>query len=160
MGILTEEGIEFCTELFNEVDADKSGSIDKNELETALTKLAEKEGFDPPSKEQIDQRMEMLDTTGDGTVNLEEFLQFAAIMKVMMICVMMFDAADADGSGSIDKGELKVVLTNIYEKQGEDPPTDEQVGEWLTALDQAGDGTISFEEFASFIIPVIIESCG
>mmetsp|Transcript_5535 Transcript_5535/g.7980 ORF Transcript_5535/g.7980 Transcript_5535/m.7980 type:complete len:86 (+) Transcript_5535:42-299(+) len=81
MGVLCKEAIEFFTGLFHELDTDKSGNIDKSELGAAITKLAEMDGFPPPTKDEIDQAMKMMDTAGDGTVNLKEFLEFAAIVK-------------------------------------------------------------------------------
>lgn len=156
MPVLAPEAVEFFTGVFNEADKDKSGSIDKAELKAAATKLAEYLEVTPPTDEQIDKRIEMLDTEGDGTVTLDEFLMFLAITKVLTICITMFTNADTDNTGTIGKDNLKVVMTNIYEAEGLPPPTDEKVTETMTNLDASGDGAIDFEEFCSFMIPLVV----
>merc|ERR1719264_253884 len=159
MGILTEEGIALLTEKFNEADTDKSGSVDHSELQAALTKVAEREGFEKPTKEDIDARIAAIDQSGDGKINLQEFLEFCAFMKVMMIVGVMFSAVDQDESGAIDSKELKTLITTISESEvGEkmDPPTDAEVAEYMKELDASGDGTIDFKEFAYFMVPIII----
>eukprot|EP00586_Coscinodiscus_wailesii_P000931 CAMPEP_0172480746 /NCGR_PEP_ID=MMETSP1066-20121228/6151_1 /TAXON_ID=671091 /ORGANISM="Coscinodiscus wailesii, Strain CCMP2513" /LENGTH=162 /DNA_ID=CAMNT_0013242377 /DNA_START=272 /DNA_END=760 /DNA_ORIENTATION=- len=158
MPILSAEPVEQCTVIFKSVDTDNSGSIDHLELENALSQMAEKQGFQKPTKEQIDAHLKEIDTSGDGKVDLKEFIQFIAFMKVMVICSVLFDAVDADKSGSIDKSELKALLTKLYEGEGMTPPTDDEVAEYVKELDKSGDGSIDFGEFASFMIPVIIEA--
>jgi Ca2+-binding EF-hand superfamily protein len=48
------------------------------------------------------------------------------------------------------------LLTSIYEAEGLEPPSDEQVAEILQELDESGDGVIDFAEFCSFVIPVAV----
>jgi Ca2+-binding EF-hand superfamily protein len=157
MPILSDEAIEFATAIFNEADADKSGTVDKAEMKVAATKLAEYLEKPPPTEEQIAARMEAIDLDGDGVATLTEFLLFMAMIKLLIVSAEMFAAVDTDGSGSIDAKELKTVMTNLYVAEGLEAPTDEKVAEALKALDENGDGTIDFMEFSAFVIPIIIE---
>lgn len=51
---------------------------------------------------------------------------------------------------------MKVVLTNMHEKAGEDVPSDEDLG---TMVDEIGP-PVDFDRFASFVIPVICAGLG
>jgi Ca2+-binding EF-hand superfamily protein len=157
MPILSPEAIEFATEIFNEADADKSGTVDMAEMKVAATKIAEFLEMPPPTEEQIVARMEAMDVDGDGVVTLKEFLLFMAMIKVLLVCADIFDAVDTDGSGSIDAKELKTIMTNIYEAEGLEAPSDEKVAETLTELDTDSSGTIDFMEFSAFVIPLIVD---
>jgi Ca2+-binding EF-hand superfamily protein len=157
MPILSPEAIEFATEIFNEADADKSGTVDISEMKVAATKLAEYLEMPPPTDDQIAARMEAIDINGDGVATLEEFLQFMAMIKLLLVCADMFQAVDTDGSGSIDAKELKAVMTDIYEAEGLEPPSDETVAKTLSELDTSGTGTIDFMDFSAFLIPIILE---
>jgi Ca2+-binding EF-hand superfamily protein len=156
MPFLSPEAIEFAKQVFNEADTDKSGTVNKAEMMVAATKLAEHLQKPPPTEEQIIARMKALDSDGDGVVTLEEFLTFMIMIKLLLVTNEMFSAADADKSGSIDAKELKTVMTNMYAAEGFEPPSDEEITQAMAALDQSGDGTINFEEFAAYVIPVIV----
>ena len=56
-----------------------------------------------------------------------------------------FDKYDADGSGSIEKNELKELLKAT---SGVDP-SDEEVDEMMEKVDTDGDGVMSFDEFVA-----------
>lgn len=157
MPILSPEAIEFATAIFNEADADKSGTIDKAEMKILATKFAEYLEKTPPTEEQIAARMEAINFDGeDGGVTLKEFLLFMAMVKLLAVSAEIFNAVDTDGSGSINATELTGVMTDIYAAEGLEPPSDEQVAESLTALDESGDGKIDFVEFSAFVIPLIL----
>ena len=156
MPVLSPEAIEFATAIFTEADADKSGTIDKAEMKVAATKLAEYLEKPAPTEEQVAARLEAVDLDGDGVATLEEFLQFMAMMKLLMVTAEMFATVDTDGSGSIDAKELKIVMTDIYTAEGLEPPSDEMVAESLSVLDESGSGTIDFMEFSAYVIPIIL----
>ncbi len=156
MGILSEKSIAKAELMFKEADTDSSGYIEKDELKAVLTEMAKSEGLDEPTDDQVDRRMKALDLSGDGKISFGEFLNFLATMKVMLICVAAFSEVDTDKSGTIDKGELKVVLNALYQKQGLAAPSDEDVTKFMTALDKSGDGVIDFYEFCDFMIPMIL----
>ena len=57
----------------------------------------------------------------------------------------VFDAIDADGSGDIDLGELKVAINKMSADGGE--ATDADVKNMLNFGDTDGDAQVSFDEF-------------
>ena len=58
---------------FDCVDADKSGSIDENELENVLTQISSGMGADPPTKEDVKEVLKYLDTDNSGKIDFNEF---------------------------------------------------------------------------------------
>jgi Ca2+-binding EF-hand superfamily protein len=64
---------QITTAIFNEVDEDGSGEIDRDELKLAITKLSGDAGIDPPSDFYVDEVLKTLDTDNSGTVDVNEF---------------------------------------------------------------------------------------
>lgn len=142
--------------MFNAADTDGSGYIEKDELKAVLTALAKTEGLDEPTDAQVEHRMKTIDTSGDGKISFREYYKFMKGMKVMLICEAIFSQFDTDGSGTIDKCELKNFLVILCKKQGLDSPSNEEVNKYMTALDKSGDGVIDFKEFCDFMVPKIV----
>ncbi|CAB9505677.1 Calcium binding protein [Seminavis robusta] len=156
MGILSEEAKAMIAEAFEAADADKSGTIDAGEIEAVMTNVAEKEGFEPPKKEDIQKRLDALPTENKGALTLKELMFIVASMKVMATVVILFEQADKDGSGELESAEIKNVLVKLHELAGVDAPSDEKQEEVVTALG----GKVTFEQFANFMIPIILEASG
>jgi Ca2+-binding EF-hand superfamily protein len=106
-------------EQFNIVDRDKSGELDELEVK----ELARRLGMPLTLRE--------MDASGDGTVDYPEFEGWWRMRG-------LFDKADADGSGSLDKDEAK----SLAAKLGTDLDMDE--------MDHDQDGNISYVEFAAW----------
>ena len=60
---------------------------------------------------------------------------------------LAFRTLDKDGSGTIDTGEFKHLMTHIGDKLTED-----EVMTIINAADQDGDGTLSYEEFVKIMM--------
>lgn len=58
----------------------------------------------------------------------------------------VFSVVDADNNGRIDAHELKSMMSALG-----DDVSDEQAEEMVRKIDTGGDGTISLEEFATFM---------
>ena len=71
--VLTENQMNEIRDAFNQFDADGSGSIDVDELKTAMEAL----GFKPKKKEVIAMIAEV-DEDGSGTIDFEEFVKMMA----------------------------------------------------------------------------------
>lgn len=66
--------------MFNAVDEDKSGQIDRNELRSALLKLDGEES-DNDLISKIDQVLDILDSDGSGVV---EFYEFKELVRQLL----------------------------------------------------------------------------
>jgi len=58
---------------FDSVDTDKSGQIDAQELEKVMVQIATDMGADPPTKEDVMEVLEHLDSDKSGKISFEEF---------------------------------------------------------------------------------------
>ena len=59
--------------VFNSVDKDGSGLIDINELGLVMNTISRDMGLPLPSKSEIREVVELLDTDNSGTITLKEF---------------------------------------------------------------------------------------
>ena len=59
--------------VFEQVDADGSGKIDRAELKRAMVMVAQEAGIPAPGDEQVEAAMKALDTDRSGTLDLSEF---------------------------------------------------------------------------------------
>ena len=67
--------------------------------------------------------------------------------KLMKFVDQHFDAADADGSGEIDRKELKKCFTAMATEVGDSKPTDNQITKSMENLDTDGDNKVNKSEF-------------
>jgi hypothetical protein len=91
-----------------------------------------------------------------GALTLNEFIFVIGAIKVMTICVVLFEAADTDASGVLESSEIKNVLTKLHENAGVDPPSDKD----MDAMIKSVGGELTLEQFASVVIPLIIAAAG
>jgi Ca2+-binding EF-hand superfamily protein len=75
--------------------------------------------------------------------------------KLTEITKAVFAEVDKDGSGEIDKAELKVAMATVAREASIEVPSDAQVDEVLKALDTDRSGTVSVEEFKILIKEVL-----
>ncbi|CAL6033972.1 EF_hand domain-containing protein [Hexamita inflata] len=127
-------------QIFDTIDADRSGKIDRNELQKALALMQ----LDM-DKETIDQMLHLVDQDNDGQMDFEEFCIFVNVCENAdpeTPASVLFYAADLDYSGSIDRQELIKIFqkidVNINKQQSEQIMAD--------AADNA-DGSISYPMF-------------
>ena len=58
---------------FNTADTDKSGFIEKGEINKFLTQIAKEKNIDPPSDKDITETLKKFDTNKDGKLSKKEF---------------------------------------------------------------------------------------
>ena len=58
---------------FNSADTDKSGFIEKGEINKFLTQIAKEKNIDPPSDKDITETLKKFDTNKDGKLSKKEF---------------------------------------------------------------------------------------
>lgn len=140
-------------QMFNKVDTDGGGTIDKVELSTLAKELLEKTGVEI----NVDEAMTTYDTDGDSALSQEEMDE---MMKASMPVpppppmmgetegmeppdkAEMFASIDTDSSGAISEEEL----TTFLEQLKEDTGIERDAEEALTSYDTDGDGVLSQEE--------------
>mmetsp|Transcript_22682 Transcript_22682/g.40830 ORF Transcript_22682/g.40830 Transcript_22682/m.40830 type:complete len:107 (+) Transcript_22682:46-366(+) len=75
--------------------------------------------------------------------------------KLAEVTKAVFEAVDTDGSGSIDRRELKIAMESVALEANIAAPSDEDVNEVLLGLDADQSGTIDVHEFRALIIEVL-----
>ena len=58
---------------FKAADTNKNGKIEKEELKAVLDKNCKELGVDPPTDEELNQKMKELDYDGNGTLDMNEY---------------------------------------------------------------------------------------
>ena len=69
---------EFANAMFDEFDKNKNGTIDVQEVRTALERIAEANNT-KVSEEDVAQAMKDLDTNSDGVITREEFFKLVKL---------------------------------------------------------------------------------
>lgn len=168
----TEKGMSF-KEIFTELDEDQDGKFNAIELQAGLQKLGT---FGEVSVEDSDIVVKQFDHSGDGTVSLDEFINFFstrvthvasenALKKqkqaINRFCNMMIKAQekgvtldsifahfDKDKGGSLSITELATGLRNLPHFN---TLADEDIDGLIKALDVDSNGSISLSEFKAFV---------
>ncbi|GAX22414.1 hypothetical protein FisN_14Hh027 [Fistulifera solaris] len=144
----TDTELKAFRDAFRMFDLDGGGTIETHELKQVITQLG-----DNPTDEEIDDMIIAVDTNGDGEIDFEEFL---ALMRLRMgesgddaetHLREVFDMFDADGSGCIDRNEMRTLMKKLAQDL-----TEEEITLIMDEVDTDGDGEISFEEFKMLVI--------
>jgi Ca2+-binding EF-hand superfamily protein len=144
-----EMQMEEVRELFDEIDEDGGGSLDKDELRELLEKL----GLEV-TDEKVDSVMLEMDADGEGAVELQEFLwwwkkagkeyreKMTKLKDEMNDVKNLFDEFDDDGSGEIGEEELRALIQMLGVTFNED-----ELKATMLELDKDGSGEVDFQEF-------------
>lgn len=131
-------------EVFDLYDRDNSGDIDADELYLMFQEL----GLHKRS-EDIQHILEKTSAAGQMSLTFDQFVELFSASRLLKV----FNTMDADGSGTIDKDEIQMALKKLGIKLSR-----HQCEEMLEAVDQNGDGEISFEEFKAFFEGLPVDS--
>lgn len=142
----TPEQIAEYREAFNIFDRDGDGHIDKKELATVLRSLGHN-----PSSVEIDEIMKEVDTSNNGTIEFEEFIDVLDKQihqgDIEDEILDAFRAFDKDQDGKIAGTELAHILKNIGE-----PLSQEEVDEMIAQADLHKDGIIDYVEYVHLML--------
>lgn len=120
-----------------------TGTIESHELSHVMGELGEK-----PTADELADMITAVDQNGDGDIDFEEFLGLMALRRMELkvdpeeALRSAFDIFDADGSGYIDRDEVRLLMKKFAQTL-----TDEEITQIMQEGDADGDGEISFEEF-------------
>merc|ERR1711981_1081214 len=138
---LSEKQIAEMREAFDLFDSDGGGTIDINELTTAMTAL----GFEP-KKGEIKKMVDDLDKDSDGTIDWDEFM---ILMGGKMSekdakddMIKAFKLFDTEGTGRITFKNLEAVA-----KELNDNATKADLQGMIAEADTDGSGDITESEF-------------
>ena len=136
-------------ELFDEIDEDGSGFLDKDEVRELLAKL----GMDT-DPEKLDSVFFEMDNDHQGEVELQEFMwwwkkagkglrqQMTKLKDEMNEVKEIFDEIDTDASGELHRDEVQSLLTMLGVKLNI-----EEMDSTMKDLDADGSGEVNFTEF-------------
>ena len=151
-----KEAEEQLFQVFQEFDADKSGSIDCEELGKALEKMGK-----PMTDDQIENLMIQIDSEGTGAINFVDFasifgikatdVDYTASARADMLSQLAearatFKTFDFDQSNTIDMNELDAIMRAMGRKLSE-----QQLIKMMQTVDTDGSGEIEFPEFCTLL---------
>jgi len=158
-----------CKAAFDEIDKDKTGSIDTKELEQTLKTMASKNGLPAPSKQDVTDALKLFDKNKDGTIQFTEFVEVTRDSckkaqaknlsggkdtkivldeKIFLVYASAaFEAIDKDKSGFISSAELTKALDAFGFEAKLKQPASAQSQKLIEKYDANKDKKIEYSEF-------------
>ncbi|XP_065285317.1 programmed cell death protein 6-like [Dermacentor albipictus] len=129
------DDVNYLRQVFCKVDKDRSGRIDANELQQCLCNGTWKP-FNPGTVRMM---INIFDRSRSGTVSFDDFVHLWKYINDWLRCFRDFDK---DGSGCIDRYELRDALTSFgYRLSGE------AVDLLVQKYDREKKGSINFDDY-------------
>ncbi|XP_066975123.1 uncharacterized protein [Macrobrachium rosenbergii] len=142
---LTDDLVAEFKEAFMLFDKDEDGMITTAELGVVLRSLGQR-----PSEKEIKKLVARVETTTDGVIEFNEFLQMmskkmkdTSNQDELKEAFMVFDK---NKSGYLSSTELRHVMTSLGEKMSE-----QEVEDMIKDASPNGDGRVNYEEFVNII---------
>ena len=146
-------------QMFQKIDSDGSGGVDATELQTVLSKVAEKSGVS--SGVDAQELLTQSDANSDGHLSSDELEQAMQTLRPPTSTMEfaqsrhmgrsagqgddLFGKVDADSSGGLSETELQSLMDKMGTAGGaEEAPS---ASDRLAALDTDGNGELSESEF-------------
>jgi len=127
-----------------------TGSIELNELKQVMKKLDQN-----PTEGELIEMINSVDDNGDNEIDFNEFL---VLMKSRIgekdpdkELRDAFNVFDSDGSGSIDRKELKRLMKKLGQAL-----SDMELDAMMDEVDTDGNGEISFAEFKAMMVRLFV----
>eukprot|EP00922_Rhytidocystis_sp_ex-Travisia-forbesii_P065498 GHVS01097318.1.p1 GENE.GHVS01097318.1~~GHVS01097318.1.p1 ORF type:complete len:163 (-),score=35.26 GHVS01097318.1:1145-1633(-) len=141
--------------IFQKIDKNGDGQLDRSELMEGYTELMKMKGEDLSKLDastieaEVDSVLESVDFDKNGYIDYSEFLTVAMDRKTLLSRERLeraFKMFDVDNSGTISSVEL-ATLFGVSETEG-----GEHWKEVLRAVDKNNDGVVDFQEFQSMLL--------
>ena len=133
-------------EAFALFDKNGDGTITVVELGTVMRNLGNN-----PTDSELQDMINEVDADGNGTLEFDEFCNLMARqMKETNQeeeLKQRFKLFDKDGTGFVDREELRDVMQQLGEKLSE-----EDIEEMIQDADKNGDGMIDYQEFVKYMM--------
>ena len=141
----TEEEKQEMKELFNEIDTNKNGVLERNELQAMLEKFNLEDSF-------LDLCFFIVDENGDGFISFDEFTKFLGYIENVgedpfIMYKVVFNKIDRDNSGSISFDEMK-----IFAKLFHSDDSDEAIDAIFAKFNKTREQSITLDELISSMI--------
>ena len=136
-----DEDISTLKKIFEEMDTNKSGILDINEIKAGIDKMEKEKEITEEEKEKI---VKSIDTDKSSKIEYNEFLAACMDQKIYLreeYLLSAFMMLDLDGSGKISKSEIKQALNGDIDNE-----TLEKI---IQEYDLNGDGEIDYKEFVA-----------
>ena len=136
---VNDEDINHLKKIFEEIDTNKSGTLNMNEMKEGIEKMAKEKEI---SEEEKMQMIKGIDTDNSHRIEYNEFLAACLDQKVYLReenLLSAFMRLDYDGSGKISKAEIKKALNGDV--------SNETLDKIIQDFDLDGDGEIDYREF-------------
>ena len=147
--------------IFDQYDADKSGSISRSELRSVCYGLGH-----VLSQEEEALALHRLDTNGDGTISYSEFAAWwrekdrfskfnltDAQQTAMLQCIQYFKYFDKDASGHLSAEEFIHLHADLV-RNGYGPYLSGDAHTDLKTLDKGGDGSVALDEYVGWLVGI------
>lgn len=148
MDQLSEEEINEFREIFNLVDKDGGGSIDKEELAELMDTL----GIEATA-EEIDHMVGEIDVDGDGDIDFEEFV---AVMSRKVNATYTADQVKESFKvfeGGAPSGYVRAeALIKALSTYGEDKLSEEQAKDLVGQLEVDSNGLVNYLDYVSMMM--------
>jgi len=146
---LSKSDVEDLRLYFKGLDKNSDGTISKQELVDGLSEVSRT--IPGMNTKELGLLMDSIDSDGSGSIDYTEFLAAALDRKTYQKRDVMwaaFRTLDVDGSGKIEKSELKTLL----ESTGQTDVSDKKIADMMNEADKDKDGKLDFEEFMAMIL--------
>ena len=135
----SDEDIDKLKKIFEEMDTNKSGTLNINEIKEGIDKIQKDKELSEQEKNEI---IKHTDTNKSQKIEYNEFLAACLEQKMYLREENLLNAfmrLDIDGSGKISKKEIKKALNGEVSK--------EMLEKIAKEFDLDGDGEIDYREF-------------
>ena len=136
---IPDEDIDKLKKIFEEIDTNKSGTLNINEIKDGINKMEKEKEISDKEKSEI---IEGIDTNKSQRIEYNEFLAACLEQKLYLKEEHLLEAfmrLDYDGSGKLSKKEIKNALNGEVTK--------EMLELIVKEFDLDGDGEIDYREF-------------